>query len=173
MKKFSITGLIGIYFSALIAFAFTGWIGWVGLILIILRIIDIIHWSWWIAALPLEYGALYCLYMTIDGAKYRAGLKGAGAYARATSLPFLESEDFQIQTIIKEGPEYIGETINILCKEQNRLNFNQALLESSLEHYNLLQLAMFADKKVNAHVTIKKWKESGLRLPEEGSPEFS
>jgi hypothetical protein len=32
---------------------------------------------------------------------------------------------------------------------------------------------MFADKKENAYVTIKKWKESGLKLPEEGTPEFS
>jgi len=35
--------------------------------------------------LPLEYGVLYCLYMTIDGALYRAGLKDIGGYARATA----------------------------------------------------------------------------------------
>ncbi len=162
---------IGTFLSALIIFAISGWIGRLGIILIILRIIGVIDWSWWIAALPLEYGFIYCLYMTIDGAKYRAGLKEAGAYAGFTA-PILESEDFQIQTIIKEGPEYIGETIGKLCKEQSRLKFNQALLDASLEHYYCLQLAMFADKKVNAYITIKKWKESGLKLPEEGTPEF-
>lgn len=174
MKKNSFVGLIGTFVTALIAFAITGWIGWLGIILIILKIIGVINWSWWIAALPLEYGAIYCLYMTIDGVKYRAGLKDAGKYARFTA-PFLkqEGEDFQIHVIIKEGPEYIGEKINKLCKEPSRLEFNQALLDASLEHYYLLQLAMFGDKKVNAHVTIKKWKESGLKLPVEGTPEFS
>ena len=173
MKKLSFIGLIGTFFSALIIFIFSGWIGWLGIILIILRIIGVIHWWWWIAALPLEYGIIYCLYMTIDGAKYRKGLKGAGTYARMTQ-PFLQQEDenFQIQIIIKEGPENIGETIDRLCKEQSRLKFNQALLDASLEHYYLLQLAMFADKNINAYVTVKKWKESGLKLPEEGTPEF-
>jgi len=123
-------------------------------------------------ALPLEYGAIYCMYMTIDGAKYSAGLKDAGAYAGYTAS-YLQNENFQIQTIIKEGPEHIGETIDKLCKEQSRLKFNQALLDASLEHYYLLQLAMFGDKNVNSYVTIKKWKESGLKLPEEGTPEFS
>lgn len=174
MKKFSITGLIGIYFSALMAFALTGWIGWLGIILILLRAFGVTHWSWWLAALPLEYGALYCLYMTIDGSKYRAGLKGAGKYASFTT-PFLqeEGEGFQIHVIIKEGPEHIGETIDKLCKEPSRLIFNQTLLDASLEHYKLLQLAKFADINVSAYVTVKKWKESGLKLPEEGSPLFS
>ena len=122
--------------------------------------------------MPLEYGAIYCLYMTADGAKYRAGLKDAGEYARDTS-PLTLDEDFQIQVIIKEGAEHIGETINRLCKEPSRLEFNQDLLDASLEHYYLLQLAMFADKNVSAHVTVKKWKESGLNLPEEGTPKFS
>ena len=171
MKKFSITGLIGIYFSALIAFALTGWIGWLGIILILLKTFGVIHWAWWIAALPLEYGVIYCLYMTIDGTKYRAGLKDAGAYARSTS-PILLDEDFQIFTIIKEGPENIGETIDRLCNEQSRLKFAQALLDESLKNYFLLQLAMFGNKKVNAYETIKKWKEAGLKLPEEGTPEF-
>jgi len=173
MKKFTITNLIGIYFSALIAFALTGWIGWLGLVLILLRAFGFTQWSWWIAALPLEYGAIYCLYMTINGAKYRAGHIGAGEYAKYTQ-PYLQEqgEDFQIHVIIKEGPEHIGETIDKLCNEPSRLKFNQALLDASLEHYYLLQLAMFADKKVNADVTIKKWKESGLKLPEEGTLEF-
>ena len=41
-------------------------------------------WSWWLALLPLEYGVIYCAYMTIDGALYRAGAKRAGRYARFT-----------------------------------------------------------------------------------------
>ena len=66
-------------------FTFLGWIGWVGLVLIALKVFGVIGWPWWVAALPLEYGALYCLYMTIDGALYRAGLKDVGGYARLTS----------------------------------------------------------------------------------------
>ena len=177
MNKLSFTSLIGIYFSALIMFTIKGWIGWLGIILIILRIVGVIHWSWWIAATPLEYGAIYCLYMTIDGAKYRAGLKDAGAYARSTSftspLSKQESENLQIQTIIKEGPDYIGETIDRLCNVKSRIKFNQALLDASLEYYFLLQLATLGNKNLNAYVTIKKWRESGLKLPEEGTPEFS
>jgi hypothetical protein len=70
---------------ALIGFTFFGWIGWVGIVLILLKVIDIIHWPWWVAALPLEYGVLHCLYMTIDGALYRAGRREIGGYARFTS----------------------------------------------------------------------------------------
>lgn len=65
-------------------FTFTGWIGWVGIIIVILKFTNVIHWSRWLAALSLEYGVIYCLYMTIDGAKYKAGLKDACGYARAT-----------------------------------------------------------------------------------------
>jgi hypothetical protein len=36
----------------------------------------------------------------------------------------------------------------------------------------VLQLAMFADKKVNAYTTIAAWKQAGLRLPAEDTPEF-
>lgn len=98
MKKLSFIGLIGTYITALIAFVITGWIGWIGIILLILKIVGVIHWSWWIASLPLEYGAVYCLYMTIDGVKYRAG-KSAGAYARFTQpfLQQLENENLQIE----------------------------------------------------------------------------
>jgi len=46
------------------------------------------------------------------------------------------------------------------------------LLDASLEHYYILQLAMLGNKNVNAYETIKKWREAGLRLPEEGSPQF-
>ena len=70
---------------ALIGFTFFRWIGWVGIVLIALKLFGVIGWAWWVAALPLEYGVLYCLYMTIDGALYRAGLKGIGAYARFTA----------------------------------------------------------------------------------------
>jgi hypothetical protein len=173
MKSLSITNLIMTFFFALIRFTFFGWIGWLGIILILLKIISFIHWSWWLTALPLEYGAIYCLYMTIDGVRYRLGLKDAGGYARFTSsLSQQESENLQIHIIIKEGPEYIGETIDRLSKKQNRLKFNQALLDTSLEHYFLLQLATLGNKKINAYDTIKKWRESGLILPEEGTPEF-
>ena len=173
MKKLSFTNLILTFLFALIRFIFKGYIGWIGLILVLLKLFGIINWTWWIILLPLEYGTIYCLYMTIDGVQYQLGLKSAGAYARQTSgLSKEESQNLQIHIIIKGGPEHIGETIDRLCKKQGRLKFNQALLDASLEHYYCLQLAMFADKNVNAYVTIKKWKEAGLKLPEEGSPEF-
>ena len=69
---------------ALIALTFGRWIGWSGIVLVLLRVIGVIHWQWWVVALPLEYGVIYCLYMTIDGALYRAGLKDVGGYARFT-----------------------------------------------------------------------------------------
>jgi hypothetical protein len=50
-----------------------------------LKFFGVIHSPWWVAALPLEYGVLYCLYMTIDGALYRAGRKDIGGYARFTA----------------------------------------------------------------------------------------
>jgi hypothetical protein len=72
------------FIFALIAFTFGGWGGWLGIVLVLLKVIGVIHWQWWVAALPLEYGVVYCLYMTIDGALYRAGLKDIGGYARFT-----------------------------------------------------------------------------------------
>lgn len=168
MKSLSFTGLIKTFVFALIKFIINGWIGWVGIVFILLRIIGIIHWSWWMATLPLEYGAIYCLYMTIDGALYRAGFKGVGAYARYTSsVSQPESEILQIQTIIIEGPEYIGETIDRLCNVKSRLKFNQSLLDASLLHYSLPQLAILGNKNLNSKKTIKKWKESGLKFSEE------
>ena len=176
MKNLSFTNLTKTFLFALLKFTFTGGIGLIGIIFILLKIFDVIHWSWWLVALPLEYGVIYCLYMTIDGARYRAGLKDVGGYASFTSFTSppsqQESEDLQIQIIIKEGPEYIGETIEKLCSVKTRMKFNQALLDASLEHYYLLQLAMFGDKNVNAYITVKKWREAGLKLPEEGSPDF-
>ena len=88
MKK--LTSLIDLpvrFIFALIGFTFMGLIGWTGIVLVLLRVIGVIRWPWWVAALPLEYGVLYCLYMTIDGALYRADLKGIGTYARYTSNP--------------------------------------------------------------------------------------
>src|SRR5438132_437324 len=73
------------FLFALISFTFRGWIGWSGIVLVLLKVIGVINWPWWVAALPLEYGVLYCLYMTIDGALYRAGKKGIGGYARFTT----------------------------------------------------------------------------------------
>ena len=40
-----------------------------------------------------EYGVIYCLYMTVDGALYRAGLKRVGGYARFTSFESREAEE--------------------------------------------------------------------------------
>src|SRR6266516_5879250 len=73
------------FIVALVGFTLGGWIGWLGIILVALRFFGVIHWPWWLAALPLEYGVMYCLYMTIDGALYRAGLKKVGGYASFTA----------------------------------------------------------------------------------------
>jgi tetratricopeptide (TPR) repeat protein len=80
-----IVGLPIRFAFALISFTFLGWGGWVGIVLFVLKVTGIIHWPWWVATLPLEYGVLYCLYMTIDGALYRAGIKSVGGYARWTT----------------------------------------------------------------------------------------
>jgi len=69
----------------LFGFTFFGWIGWLGIVLVALKLFGVIGWPWWVAALPLEYGLLYCLYTTIDGALYRAALKKVGGYARFTA----------------------------------------------------------------------------------------
>jgi hypothetical protein len=81
------------FIVALFGFTLGGWIGWLGIVLVLLRLFGVIHWPWWLAALPLEYGVIYCLYMTIDGALYRAGLKKAGGYARFTSFESREAEE--------------------------------------------------------------------------------
>ena len=163
------------FIFAVVAFTFGGWIGWLGILLVILKLTGVIHWPWWLAALPLEYGVLYSLYMTIDGALYRPGLKDVGGYARFTQplyFPRQAIDQTKIQEIISDGPERIGATIDALCGDPNRRPFAQALLDAALEPYFLLQLAMFANKKVNAHITIKNWRDAGLKLPAEGTPEF-
>ncbi len=81
------------FIFALVGFTLGGWIGWLGIILVALRFFGVIHWPWWLAALPLEYGVIYCLYMTIDGALYRAGLKKVGGYASFTSFESREAEE--------------------------------------------------------------------------------
>jgi len=65
--------LAGLTISFILAleFALGGWIGWAGIILLLLRVIGVIHCRWWLAALPLEYGLIACLYMIIGGAWYR------------------------------------------------------------------------------------------------------
>ena len=55
---------------------------------------------------------------------------------------------------------------------KGRTEFNQALLDASLARYGLRQLAILGNKNLKANDTIKKWRESGLKLPEEGTPEF-
>ena len=78
----------------------------------------------------------------------------------------------KIQEIISQGPERIGPTIDACCEDPNQRVFAQALLDNALKDYFLLQLAMFANTKVNAYVTINRWKNAGLKLPAEGTPEF-
>lgn len=100
--------------------ALTGWIGWLGIVLILLRAFGVMQCSWWISALPLEYGAIYCLYVAIDGAKYRVGLKSAGANARFTQpfLQQLENENLQIEmeneTQLTAGIDFPWKYINFL-----------------------------------------------------------
>ncbi len=174
MSPLSFGSLIKTFIRALISFTFFGWIGWLGIILVLLKIIGIIHWQWWVVTLPLEYGVIYCLYMTIDGALYRTGKKDAGRYARFTQ-PFMfevPSYKTQIQKIISEGPERIGETIDSLCEDPSQIYLAQALLDAALKPYFLLQLALFANKEVGYNITIKKWRDAGLKLPDEGTPEF-
>ena len=161
------------FIFALIRFTFGGWIGWVGIVLVALKVIGVVDWPWWVAALPLEYGVVYCFYMTIDGALHRAGLKDIGRYARLTQGDrFAQLEQSEIQAIIAGWPERIGATIDAWSADPFRRRFAQALLDTALEPYFLLQLAMVADKKVNAHVTIARWRDAGLTLPAEGTPEF-
>ena len=52
------------FISALIAFTFRGLGGWLGIVLVLLKVTGVIHWRWWVAALPLEYGVVYCLFLT-------------------------------------------------------------------------------------------------------------
>lgn len=161
------------FILALFGFTFFGWIGRLGIVLVLLRSFGVIHWPWWVAALPLEYGVIYCAYMIVDGALYGAGLKDVGKYARFTQAPLVaQHEQSKIQGIIAEGPERIGMTIDAWSEDPNRRRLAQALLDAALGRYSLLQLAALANKKVNAHVTIKKWRDAGLTLPAEGTPEF-
>jgi hypothetical protein len=169
------------FILALLGFTFGGWIGWLGIILVLLRFLGVINWPWWLVALPLEYGVIYCVYMTIDGALYRAGLKDVGRYARSTTPPVflhlekatrLVHEQSKIPEIIAEGPERIGVTIDAWSEDPNRRPLAQSLLNDALGTYCLLYLAWGANKKVNAHVTIKKWRDAGLTLPAEGTQEF-
>lgn len=67
--------------------------------------------------------------------------------------------------------EEIANTINRLV-EAGHIAKAQELLELALDDYFVLQLAMFANTKVNAHVTIAAWKQAGLRLPAEDTDEF-
>jgi len=67
--------------------------------------------------------------------------------------------------------EEIATTINRLV-EAGHMAKAQDLLELALEEYFVLQLAMFANTKVNASVTIAEWKQAGLRLPAEDTDEF-
>jgi hypothetical protein len=70
--------------------------------------------------------------------------------------------------VIKEGPGHIARAIDACCKDPSQMVFAQALLDKALENYFLIQLAMLANTKVNAYVTISRWKNAGLKLPTEG-----
>ncbi len=67
--------------------------------------------------------------------------------------------------------EEIANTINRLV-EAGHIAKAQELLELALDDYFVLQLAMFANTKVNANATIAAWKQAGLRLPAEDTDEF-
>ena len=67
--------------------------------------------------------------------------------------------------------EEIATTINRLVKA-GYIAKAQELLELALQDYFVLQLAMFANTKVNAYATIAAWKQAGLRLPAEDTEEF-
>src|SRR5207302_3816186 len=102
------------FIFALVGFTIGGWIDWLGIILVALRFFGVIHWPWWLAALPLEYGVIYCLYMTIDGALHRAGLKKVGGYARYTSFESREAEE-----AFKRSEEHTSELQsreNLVCR---------------------------------------------------------
>ena len=96
------------FIFALVRFTLGGLIGWLGIILVSIKFFGVIHWPWWLVGLPLEYGVIYCLYMTIDGALYRAGLKKMGGYARSTSFESREAEEaFKLSQIGTDA--YIAE----------------------------------------------------------------
>ena len=67
--------------------------------------------------------------------------------------------------------EEIANTINRLV-EAGHIAKAQELLELALDFYLVLQLAVFANTKVNAYVTIAARKKAGLRLPAEDTDEF-
>ncbi len=110
------------FILALLGFTLGGWIGWVGIILVLLRFFGVIHWQWWVAALPLEYGVLYCLYMTIDGTLYRASRKDIGRYARFTATDEhlaraeLERIERELEQIRQEHPNNPQARLNALRK---------------------------------------------------------
>src|SRR5260370_41844618 len=72
--------------------------------------------------------------------------------------------------VLKEGPGHIGRTIDARCKDPSQMVFAQALLDKALEDYFLIQLAMLANTKVNAYVTIAAWKKAELRIPGQDMP---
>jgi hypothetical protein len=97
-----------------------GWIGWLGILLVALKFFGVSHWPWWVAALPLEYGVVYWIYMTVDGALYRGGLKKTGRYARFTQFESREAEEaFKLSHIGKEA--YITEKEAELAPEIDRI----------------------------------------------------
>jgi hypothetical protein len=124
------------FLFALISFTFRGWIGWSGIVLVLLKVIGVINWPWWVAALPLEYGVIYCVYMTIDGALYRAGSKNVGRYAHFTGVGPEEKERmmdslkitrFEIfKRIVQNLPEQLRNSDEILRAISEQINYATA-----------------------------------------------
>jgi hypothetical protein len=131
------------FIFALFAFTFRGWIGWLGIVLGALKLFGVIGWPWLVAALPLEYGVLYCLYMTIDGALYRAGHKGLGGYAHFTTsdqnlerteLDRIERELEQIRQLHSNDSQARLKAV----RELNEGNKVSERVKQELSYYSLL-----------------------------------
>jgi len=133
MPRQSFTDLPLRFLFALISFTFRGWIGWSGIVLVLLKVIGVIHWPWWVATLPLEYGVIYCLYMTIDGALYRAGLKDVGRYARFTrgEQEHAKVVAQQAQAALRKQQQRQGSAERAI-DDPNRRDFAEALLRAAL-----------------------------------------
>lgn len=65
---------------------------------------------------------------------------------------------------VEKGVEVIGPTIDALSKNPATTHKAQLLLNLASQYYYLLELAMFANKEVNAYVTLAAWKKAGLEF---------
>jgi hypothetical protein len=83
--------------------------------------------------LPLEYGVIYCLYMTIDGALYRAGLKNVGRYAR-----FTQGEHEYAKVVAGQA----GDTASLM-NEIGRIKKTPAEKERMMDSLKIARLEIF------------------------------